>query len=370
MQYLSELRIDLEAIRFNLARIREKVGKGVEIMAVVKANAYSHGAETIAAHLEQWGICSFIVAHVFEAIKLRESGITSRILVWQPGYIVDPESYVHYNLETTINSLESLNYWRPDHEVRCHLVVDTGMGREGIMPHLLDTALQRIEAHPGLDLVGFASHLATADEEDPTFTQTQLARFKKLVARIPVRQREQIQIHCANSGAVINHPESHYDMVRPGIALYGQYNGSGAFHQKPAMSVYGRLTLVKDVPADYPVGYGCTWRTPAPTRLGVISIGYADGYLWRKSGAATVWKDGRAYDVVGRISMDSIVINLKDDQMTHPGDAFLLMGGSHGAGFIHDARETGTLPYERCCQMAARLPFVYQNVSHLARTLR
>ncbi len=332
-------------------------------MAVVKADAYGHGAPAVANHLAGLGIRSFAVAHVYEATRLRDAGITGRILVLQPDYHVDRETYQRYGLECLINGPGDIEAWKDGPRVRAHLFVDTGMGREGVMAEGFQTCMDRMADHPVLELAGLGTHFATADEEDLGFARKQLSVFKELVDRIPAALRAKIKVHAANSGGIINLPDSHFDIVRPGIWMYGQYTGSGTFYQKVAMSAHGRLTAVKQVPAGYAVGYGCTYRTQNPTRLGIVSAGYADGYPRLKSGNARAWIRGRPYTVAGRVSMDAVILDLGPDSEARDGDEVLLFGGEADApsSITRDAVSLKTITYERCCQLGMRLPRIYLN---------
>lgn len=363
MQYLCEARVDLGAITYNYREIKNHVGPNVRIMGVVKANAYGHGATVVAHHLSGLGIRDFAVAHCFEAQKLREAGIVGRILVLQPDFHVDHESYQRFKFDCSINGLRDIDAWRDTQgpRVRAHIFVDTGMGREGVMPELFEECLRRIEDHPVLELAGVATHLASADEEDLDYAREQLAIFNGILDLIPQKVRQKIVVHALNSAGTVNFPEAHFDMVRPGIWLYGQYTGSGSYTQQAALSVYGRLSCVKIVPAGYKVGYASNYETKERTRLGLVSVGYADGLNRKKSGSAQVHIRGKAYEVAGNISMDAVVIDIGLDSDVREGDEVMVFGGNQGDEFsiANCAKELKTITYERCCHLGMRLPHVY-----------
>jgi len=363
MKYLCESRIDLAAIRYNLERIRERVGAGVEVMAVVKADAYGHGMAVVGPFLASLGVTSFAVDHVYEARVLREHGVVGRILSMLPNFYADRDSYGELDLECIINGLGDLDVWRDGPPVRGHLFVDTGMGREGVMPGDFDALLAAMLDHPQVTLTGIMTHFAAADEPDQSYARKQLDLFNQVLSRVPASVRSRVVVHAANSGGTLNLTEAHFDMVRPGMWLYGHYPGAGNCDQRPAMSIYGRVTSVKDVPAWHPVGYGFGYRTTAPTRLGVISVGYADGYPRQKSGRGRVWIKGKAHDIVGRVSMSMIVVDLGRDSNVCDGDEALVLGGLPGepSSIDADAADLATITYERCCQLGLRLPRVYLN---------
>lgn len=359
-KHLCEIRIDLRALAQNLSAIRRQIPATTRVMAVVKADAYGHGAIDIARALESLGINDFGVAHVAEAQRLRAAGIGGRMVVFQPDYHIDRAAYGLHNLECCIHAPEDLAYWDGGPLTDCHLFVDTGMGREGALPEVAHRLVDRILDHNALRLVGVATHFATADEE-LRHAHRQLARFQTFLAELPHGLRQRVEVHAANSGAVVNLPEAHFDVVRPGMLLFGQYNGLGPFEQHPVMSVHARIVQVKDLPADYPVGYGATYRTKTPTRIGLISIGYGDGFNWRQSNRGHVWLHGQPYPVIGRVSMDQIAIDLGLDSPVKLGDEALIFGPNAENNLIHDAQNLQTIAYERCCQLGMRLPRIVVN---------
>jgi alanine racemase len=363
MRYLAESRIDLGAMRYNLEQIRAHVGPDVAVMAIVKADAYGHGASVVAPFLERQGVDVFAVGHVFEAKAVREAGVTGRIVVLQPDYYLDRESFSRFDLECVINGEADLEPWQSGPRVPAHLFVDTGMGREGVMPSGFEHCLDKLINHPVLHLTGIATHFACADHADLSNAREQLDQFEELLERVPHEVRARVQVHAANTGATLNLPESHYDMVRPGIWLYGQYPGAGHCIQRPVMSVHGRLMTVKAVPKGTRVGYGGTYTIPEHTRVGLVSVGYADGYPRAKSGKSSVWIRGKAYPVIGLVSMDMISVDLGLRGEVEEGDDVLVFGGepNEPSSLFQDAASLGSITFERCCQLGMRLPRVYIN---------
>lgn len=363
MQNLCEARVDLSSLRYNYSQIQGRVGPSVRIMGIVKADAYGHGAIAVAHYLSDLGVRDFGVAHSSEGQKLREAGIQGRILVLQPNFHMDHESYQRFQLDCAISGLRDIEGWQVavGTKVPAHLFVDTGMGREGVMLEQLEVCIHRIEEHPILDLTGVATHFATADEADLSYARKQVALFNEALERIPEPIRNRLIVHACNSGAAINLAEAHFDMVRPGIWLYGQYTGSGKFNQKPALSVYGRLGSVKTVPAGSKVGYANNYETKKRTRLGLVSMGYADGLHRSKGGRAQVRIRGQLFEIVGNISMDAVVIDIGLDSDVQEGDEVMIFGGDHHdeLSIVNCAKQLKTITYERCCQLGMRLPHVY-----------
>jgi len=362
MKYLTEMRIDRDALRHNLGEVRKLISPRTEVMAMIKADAYGHGAVETARVLEGAGVACLCLAHTWKAGDLRQAGVRGRIVALQPDFLFDFEPYARHRLECCVNSLEDVQRWRSGPKAACHLFVDTGMGREGALPEEARACIEQLQDHPALKLVGLGTHFACADESDLGHARRQLRDFNAFLAGLPPAWLRGVQIHTACSGAVINLPESHCDMVRPGIMLYGLYPGAGRerLDQRPAMSIWGAVALVKRLPAGACVGYGCDHRMPAAGNLAMISLGYGDGFSFRKRGGASVWLGGRPYPVVGRVSMDQIMVNLDQDEVS-VGDEAMIYGSEPETGLVHDAGLLGTISYERACQLGMRLPRVYFN---------
>ena len=359
MQHLAELRIDLGALTHNLNLIRSLIATDTHILAMVKADAYGHGAVTIASHLETLGVHIFGVAKLAEAIQLRQAGIKARLVVLQPEFQLNAAAYQRWQLECCINGLADLAHFQSGARVPCHLFVDTGMGREGALPEEALACVDRLQNHPVLHWVGLATHFATADEADLAFAHHQLQVFESLLENIPQSARQGVQIHAANSGAILNLPQSHFHLVRPGILLYGQYSGATPVSQKPVMSVFSRVNMVKTLPKGHSIGYGSGYFTKSRQKVAVLGLGYGDGFSWYGAGDAKVLIGGRFFPVVGRASMDQIAVAV--DETVGVGDEAQLYHSQSGIDIVGDARRLGTIAYERLCQLGMRLPKVYLN---------
>ncbi|PIE03695.1 MAG: alanine racemase [Acidobacteria bacterium] len=359
MRHLVETRINLNAARHNLNFIKNRVGENKPIMAMIKADAYGHGAVEMARFYKRCGLNDFGVAQIREAIELREAGIEGRIMVLQPCFYGQYEDYLKWHLEAVVSNREDLDVLR--NQVPFHVMVDTGMGREGLLPKDVPPFIEHL---PAADkMVGIATHFAQSDESDPQYTLRQIACFEEVLQSLPAERRQKLTIHAANSGAIVNFKQAHYHMVRPGILLYGLYAGYGQVTQEAVMSVHAKLVVRKKVGAGYFVGYGSTYKTERPSTLGVLSLGYADGFLRANSNCTRVWLGDESFDIVGRVSMDQVVINLEQKDLPL-GTEFLVYGGNRdrSSSLFEEARQSHTITYERACQLGSmRIPRIYLN---------
>lgn len=363
--------IDLNAIRHNLGEVRRLVGADAQIMAVVKANAYGHGLVEVARHAIASGAAWLGVARAGEGRELREAGIEAPILVL--GY-TPPEQYpdvLAYDLAQAVFDFELAHALseaakRAHRTVRVHLKIDTGMGRLGFAAN--DTGLAAasdVARLPGLEVEGIFTHFATADEADKTYAREQLARFHAALDTLRRAGLEAPVIHAANSAAIIDLPESHFNLVRPGIMMYGLYP-SGRLQNhlvdlRPAMTLKARVALVKKVPGGFPVSYGRTHVTPRPTTLVTIPVGYADGYFRVLSNRAAVLIHGTRCRVVGTVCMDQMMVDVGHVADVAVGDEVVLFGRQGDAILPADeiAAIAGTINYEVVCAVSARVPRIY-----------
>lgn len=348
-------RIDLPALRHNLSCVR-RAAPDSRLMAVIKANAYGHGMRQVARAL-RGGADAFAVARCAEAMELRADGLASPIVLLS-GF-ADPAELELCSLErlqpvvhdpTQIRMLERARLQRP---VRIWLKVDTGMHRLGLSVEQAPGALQLLSklasvARP----LRLMTHFAAADDLEDGYTRTQLRRFRGLIGTGLAKE-----FSAANSAAVLAHPDSHLDWVRPGIMLYGASPFMGGVAEadglRGAMTLETRLIAVKDLAAGEPVGYGCTWRAPFDTRLGVAAIGYGDGYPRHLPSGTPVLVNGRRVSLVGRVSMDLITIDLENDPDARVGDRVVLWG--EGLAVEEVARAAGTIPYELVTRLGSRV---------------
>jgi alanine racemase len=341
------------------------------LCATLKGDAYGHGLAIVAPVLQAAGVEYAAVATLLEAVELRTVHWQQPILVLGNVLAVaDPRerrerirAIVKYRPILTVNERQTIaTLAKVDLEsaIDVHIKVDSGMGRMGCMPQQLPGLVEAVRSTPCLRLTGIYSHFATADLEKHDLARRQLATFQEALTTVEHLLPKGVLRHMANSAATISLPEAHFDMVRPGLALYGYPPAEHLFGQielKPILRLVSHLTAVKEIPAGHCVGYGQTFTTRRPTRLGLVPIGYCDGYLRALSNAAVVSTSVGDAPVIGRVSMDQLALDLTDLEPLQPGDEVTL---------IHDApdrpnsvwglaRQLGTVPYEVTCLLGQRI---------------
>ena len=357
--------INLAATKSNIAQIKAFISAGSKFMAVVKANAYGHGAAAVARAAVEAGADYLGVANLKEALELRETGILSPILILTESPISVADEIIQHSLTQTIYSFseakalseEAQKRKRP---VKVHVKIDTGMGRVGVAPSEAMAFITKITSLPGLELEGVFTHFAKAEDPEDHFTGEQFEKFKQIVDRLP-----QIKLkHAANSAAALFHPETHLDMVRVGLMMYGLYpqgNARRVLSLSPALAFKTRVSYVKKVPAGTPLSYGSTFTTQGETSIVTLPVGYADGYSRRLSNRGHVLIRGRRYPIVGRVSMDLTLVNINHDRV-EVGDEAVLIGEQSGQGISADeiAALEETISYEVVCSIGRRVPRVYK----------
>lgn len=359
--------INLDNIKYNLKNIKKLLNEDTKVCAVLKANAYGHGAVKIAKLLENENISHFAVARLEEAIELRENNITLPILCL--GYIPDQslELAIKNNVIITIYSLEmaeKLNNiaMRIKENVFVHIKIDTGMTRIGFQP--TEDSIKDIKVINDLErinLEGIYTHFATADELDKNFTNIQVQRFNFVVDRL---EQDGINIpikHVSNSAATMDLPELKYDMVRCGIVLYGHYPSDDVLKErlklKPVMTLKTTVAHIKEISPNVGVSYGLKYKSSNKEKIVTIPIGYADGFT-RMQQNPKVSINGHYFDVVGRICMDQCMVKVDKDIEVNIGDQVILFGDdSRNAEDI--ANDLGTINYEVLCMISRRVDRVY-----------
>jgi alanine racemase len=359
--------IDLSAIRHNASELARQVGPA-RLCAVVKAGGYGHGAPQVAQAALDGGATWLAVALVEEGVELRQAGLDAPILLLsEPGLSAMPE-VVDFGLTPTLytfEGLEALMSVRPGSEpLAVHVKVDTGMHRVGASPADAVRLAVAVASTPGLLLEGFWTHLAVSDEVDDPYTANQVGAFEAALselAAVGVRPRLR---HAANSGGALWHPESRFDMVRCGIALYG-HSPSGdlpAPFLRPAMSLKARVSYVKTVSAGERLSYGLRYRMPADGVVATVPLGYADGVTRGLSATGgCVLIGGQRRPIAGTVTMDQILVDCGPTAPVTPGDEVVLLG-SQGDATISAwewAQRTGTIAYEVVCGISGRVPRSY-----------
>jgi len=356
--------IDLTAIRDNLRAIRAFTPLKTQVVGIVKADAYGHGAVRVASVLEQEQVRLLAVATPDEAVELREGGIAAEILVF--GY--SPADFVPYAVRnnvalTTVNQATTMMYGTAagSHTVRLHYRVDTGMGWIGVLADNATEEILRSATVPSVNIVGVYSHFACA-ESDPAFTALQTTRFAEVVREVRAGGLQPAMVHLANSAGMLTSPGVMLDGVRPGILLYGcPPVPAPTCPVRPVLALRTELEIVKELPAGHGIGYGRTFITERPTRMALIPIGYADGYPRGLSNKAHAIVRGRFAPVVGRVSMDICALDVTDIPAAMPGDPVTLIGEQDGLAVTAQelAELMGTISYEVLTGISKRVPRVY-----------
>jgi alanine racemase len=368
-QHTTYASIDLAALGHNLSQIQERLGHNCSVMAVVKANAYGHGAIEISRTLVDRGISRLAVASVQEGMALREAGITAEILVLVDLFDNHIQDLLAYRLTPVITeqrllpdlakAAEAANQSFP-----IHIKVDTGMGRLGFSPHEVARLFDALPGWKSLRVEGFMTHLADSDGDDSSHTEQQLKSFCSLLDYVERRGFKVPIVHVANSAAVVRYPQSHFSLVRPGIMLYGYHtlpDPVPRFELKPLLSLRTTVMQLRTIKPGESVSYNRTFVAKRPSTIAVLPIGYADGYSRRLSNQGFVLIDGKRAPIVGLICMDMTMADVTDIPLVHVGDEVTLIGrqGQDAIWADEIAGWTGTIPYEVLCAIGPRIPRVY-----------
>jgi alanine racemase len=364
----AEAIIDLDRITENVKHL--KALAGVDLMAVVKADAYGHGLIPVARAALAGGAKSLGVALLEEAIALRDAGITTPILAWLVPPGSDYKAAVDHNIElaaSSIIALEQIGAVKSHNRPRVHLEVDTGMTRGGFL-----SEWGKLDAHhvTNLDIVGIFSHFARADEPGQVQNDLQRARFKEMVATLESFGFTNIVRHLSNSAATLKDADSRFDLVRTGIAIYGltpdvnTLGTSVSLGLKSAMSLRAKLHLVKEVAAHSPVGYGATAITQHDTKLGIVAMGYADG-IPRIAQGAGIFVHSKRAPIIGRVSMDQFVVDLGPDSQAISGEWVEVFGDGVAGGYTAEewGSASGSINYEIVTRIGPRVPRIYRSSS-------
>ncbi len=370
MLYQTHALIHLENLKFNMDNIRKAIGNERKILLTVKAQAYGHGAVEVARFAEEIGVDWLAVATVPEAIELREAGVKLPILKLSHVFPEEMEATINADLSTAAVSIDNIiilneTAKKMGKKAKIHIAVDIGMGRIGVTPEdAWKLADEILHGCSNLELEGIFTHLPVSDESNKSFTQRQIEKFKKCVLDIEEKMHFKFPlVHCANSAAVLAHPEAWKDMcnmVRPGIIVYGYYPSNEVEHTfeiKPVLELKSKVSFIKKVPRGSSIGYGRTWVAPEECIIATIPIGYADGFNRLFSNTGKVLINGRAYPVVGRVCMDQIMCNLGMDNDIKIGDEVVLIGKSGNETISAEdwAKQLGTISYEVTSQINHRV---------------
>jgi alanine racemase len=362
-------RVDLSVLRSNLNYLRDRVATNVQILAIVKANAYGHGDIQIATALSKSGVRHLGVATVQEGVRLRKAGIKDSIIVLGGLYAEELPTLLQYSLtpvvtETRIlQQLDALAAAR-NQKVDCHLKIDTGMGRLGWLADRVHEWMPDLAALHAVKIRGIMSHFAVAEGVESPSRQRQLAGFRKVLALLRKEGYEPELAHMANSAALLTFPESHFDMVRPGGALYGLFAHpplSRRHNLKPVLSWLSRVIQVKRIPKNHPVSYGEQFIAPRESVIATISVGYADGLKRSLSNKGAVLIRGQRAPIVGLVTMDLTMVDVTDIAGVQQGDEVVLLGaqGHESVSAEEMAAWADTISYEILTSISSSIPRYY-----------
>jgi len=369
-EFLLWAEVDLDAIAHNVAAIKQFVGEKVEVLAVVKANAYGHGLRQVSQVALDNGASRLVLNHIQAAVTLRHAGITAPVLVM--GYIpmAGARRAVEHDLILTVTSKELAEAVSGaavglGKTVLVHVKLDTGMGRFGLSPEEAVPFIRWLTTLPGIELEGVYTHLATADAHDRSYAYEQLAVYQDILGelsavgiRVPVR-------HVANSAATLAMPEAHMDAVRPGVAIYGLYPSDEVDHTvplRPALSLRSRVGRIRCLPAGHSVSYRRTFIAQKPTTVALVPCGYGDGYMRLTSNRGAVLIHGQRAPIRGLVCMDQLVVDISGISDVRLDDEVVLIGSQGNDTILADevARWAETINYEVVTHLLPRVPRVYR----------
>ena len=361
--------VNLNHIRDNYNLIRDKVGKDVKILAVVKAEAYGHGMVAVSKLLAENNVDYLGVARVKEAVQLRKAGISCPILLFGSLPPAQIDTVISYQITPTVYTLELANAInrgarRRNITHKVHLKIDTGMGRVGIWHEQALELAKAIFKLPNIELEGIYTHFPSADEQEKGFTRQQIDDFKQLINRL---EKEGIVIpckHAANSAAILDIEDAHFNLVRPGLMLYGIYPSRHVLRDlalKPAFSLKTRVVYLKNVSPGRSVSYGRDYVAAVPTAIATLSLGYVDGYSHLLSNKSSVLIKGRRAPIAGRICMDQMMVDVGKIKDVKVGDEVVLIGcqGNQEIKIEEIADACGTISYQVLCWINQEVPRLY-----------
>ena len=363
--------IDLDSLAYNYRVLKEHIGDDVKFMGIVKADAYGHGSVQVSRCLQEAGADYLAVSSIDEAMELRTNGIDMPILILGHTPRDQVAKLIDNNITQTITcEAKAINYseeaLKLGKTLKVHIKVDTGMSRLGYLCEGdfyaggVKNIVQDCQM-PGLDAEGIFTHFARADEEDAeadAYTRHQFQLFKEVIEAVEAAWGSKFRLrHCANTGATARFPETHMDMVRPGLLLYGYGDYAKELGLQPVMSLKTAVQTIKHYPADTKVSYGGIYTTTRKTRMGVLPYGYADGFLRSLSDKAVVMTSEGPARQCGRICMDMSMIDLTDKKSVGVGSEVEIFGKRNPVEDMAEA--AGTIPYELVCAVSKRVPRMY-----------
>ena len=365
--------VDLKAIAHNIRELRRITNPKARFMAIVKANAYGHGIIEVARQSLENGAEALGVAHIEEGIQLRKAGIDVPVLIFGYTSPVHAKKLIEFDLTQTVYSYETSRALSEavaayGKKIKVHIKVDTGMGRLGLLREITDSAVSEVESIsrlPMLELEGIYTHFSTADKSDRSYADKQFEIFMDFLNRLRSAGLEIPVTHIANSAAIINMPETHLDMVRAGISIYGLYPSEevdrSIIKLKPAMELKTKIIHLKKVPAGFKVSYGTNYETEKPTTIATVSIGYADGLNRLLSSKGRMLVCGQSAPIVGRVCMDMTMLDVGEIPEIAIGEEVVVFGKQGNASISVDeiASTINTINYEVVSTIMERVPRIY-----------
>jgi len=363
--------IDLASLVHNLTQIRRYLSGNAAVLAVVKANAYGHGAAETAKTLVRHGVSALGVVSVTEGLALREAGITTDIIVLGPTFDEQLPDALHGRLTLVIGDQPRLAALARAADAKrssvpIHLKVETGMGRLGFSVDEMPVVIDALQRHTSLKVEGLMTHLSDADGKTSDYTEQQLATFHQALELLTARGLRPPLVHTANSAAIVRYPRAHFSLVRPGIMLYGYHTLPASLSApalKPVMTLRTTIACLRTVKPETSISYNRTFVAARASRIAVLPIGYADGYSRRLSNRGAVLIHGKRAPIVGMVCMDMTMVDVTDIPAARVGDEAMLIGqqGQETIGADELAEWSGTIPYEILCGIGPRVPRIYRS---------
>lgn len=361
--------VNLRAVAKNTRTVRRHIGKKPAMLVVVKANGYGHGSVPIAQTVLENGADRLGVANTAEAIQLRQAGVKAPIHIL--GGILEEEvpAVIEYNIIQTISDIKIATLINEQAEkygkkMAVHIKVDTGMGRMGVLPEHLETLVEKVSLLRNIKIEGLCTHLSSVSDGPNDFTRQQIKTFKTLVQKLDKKGFRFQYLHAANSAALSSTPDAIFNMVRPGIVIYGM-NLSEKMKKwikvEPVLTLKAKIVFLKEVPKGWTVGYDRTFVTKRPSKVATIPVGYKDGYEISFSNRAHTLVNGNEVPVIGRVSMDYTTLDVTEVDDVKVGDEVILIGknGKHQILVEDLAKLAKTIPYDITCSMGERVVRFY-----------
>lgn len=359
--------INLAAVRFNIINIQKKLGKNIELMAIVKCNAYGHGAIEVSRQILNLGVKALGVSSLYEGIELRDIFKDVPIIVLSAGMSGQAEEFIEYNLSPVVCTWQMTNALadaarKRGTRAKVHIKVDTGMGRIGVWHERADEFTRQVHKMPDIEIEGICSHFATSDEQNLDFAKQQFEWFNRCLEKIkdlPIRFK-----HISNTAAIFNLPEAHLNMVRPGLSIYGVSPSEyvkDVEKLRPALSLKTKVAFLKTIPKGRTLSYARTYKTEKEMKVATLPVGYGDGYPLSLSNKAYVLIRGKKARILGAVTMDQIMVDVTNIKDVKTEDIAVLIGkqGDEEITATEIARMAGTIPYEIFTSINKRVQRVY-----------